>query len=239
MIADLCAAFALLTTIPIHYPEGRKPGYAFAYFPLVGLLIGGVLWLVAVLPWPTPEVRAFAVVALWVIITGGLHLDGFGDACDGLFATTTPERRLEIMKDPRTGSWGVIGLVLLLLGKWVLLITVEPLWLIVPPVVARWAMVLAAYHFPYARTSGIGGYFREGLGQAQWFVAGLSAILLLILAGWLIKPTLVALTFVSIITVFGVGRWAATRLGGGLTGDIYGAIGELTELLCLLVLLFI
>jgi adenosylcobinamide-GDP ribazoletransferase len=238
-MADLRAALALLTTLPTRYPDGRKPGYAFAYFPLVGLLIGGALWVSAALPWPTPAVRAFVVLVVWVAITGGLHLDGFADACDGLFATTTPERRLEIMKDPRCGSWAVIGLVLLLLGKWLLITAVEPRWLLGPPVVARWAMVLAAYHFPYARTTGIGGYFREGLGRRQWLAAGLSTILLLILAGWWIKPSMLALALVPLIAVFGFGRWAAARLGGGLTGDVYGAIGELSEWIGLFLLILL
>jgi adenosylcobinamide-GDP ribazoletransferase len=195
--------------------------------------------LIAALPWPTPEARAFVVLLLWVVITGGLHLDGFGDACDGLLATTSPEQRLEIMKDPRTGSWAVVGLVLLLLGKWVLITPVEPRWLLAPPVVARWAMVLAAYHFPYARTTGIGGYFRDGLGRAQWLAAGLTTALLLILAAGLIEPGLLVLGLIPVLTVALFGRWAAARLGGALTGDVYGAIGELSELLALFWLLFI
>jgi adenosylcobinamide-GDP ribazoletransferase len=234
MIADLRAAFAFLTVVPVGYSAGRQPGYAFAYFPLVGLLIGLALCLCAMLPWPGAGVRAFVVLVLWVILTGGLHLDGFGDACDGLLATTTSDRRLEIMKDPRTGSWAVVSLVLLLLGKWLLIAETPPLWLLGPPIVARWSMVLAAYHFPYARTTGLGGYFRAGLGRAQWLAAGLLTFALLLGAAWLIQLRLLSLLLIAPLTVVLVGRWAAARLGGGLTGDVYGALCELTELCSLL-----
>jgi adenosylcobinamide-GDP ribazoletransferase len=233
MVADLRAAVGFLTTLPVRYPEGRKAGYAFAYFPLVGLLIGGLLCLLALLPWPAPGLRAFAVLVLWVMITGGLHLDGFGDACDGLLATTTPARRLEIMKDPHAGSWAVIGLVLLLLGKWLLIAQVQPLWLMLPPVMGRWAMTLAAYHFSYARTTGLGAFFREGFGRSQWIAAGLTTLVVLLIAAGALHVRLLALALLPPLTVALVGRWAAARLGGGLTGDVYGALCELTELFSL------
>lgn len=233
MLADVRAAFAFLTILPLRYPEGRAPGAAFAYFPLVGLLIGGALWLVALLPWPTTAVAAFAVLLLWVILTGGLHLDGFGDACDGLLATVSPERRLEIMKDPRTGSWAVVGAVLLLLGKWVFLQSVHPASLMAPPVVARWAMGLAVYCFPYARPAGLGAYFRQGLGRRELMIAMLITGVVVVALAWLVHMRILALLFVPLLTTFVFGRWAAHRLGGGLTGDIYGAVCELTELVCL------
>jgi adenosylcobinamide-GDP ribazoletransferase len=175
---------------------------------------------------------AFLALAVWAALTGGLHLDGFGDSCDGLLATTTPERRLEIMKDPRVGAYAVVGLTLLLLGKWVALREVAPLLLLLPPVMGRWALTLAAYGFPYARSSGTGAYFRDGLGGAQVVTATALAAALALAYGWPVM--LVAL--VAPITVLIAGRWAASRLGGGLTGDVYGALCELTEFICLVVL---
>jgi adenosylcobinamide-GDP ribazoletransferase len=105
--------------------------------------------------------------------------------------------------------------------------------LILPPVMGRWAMVLAASVFPYARgTSGVGGYYRQGLGRAQVMIAGLVAVGTGLAYGW---P--VALVIVVPLTVTGiVGLWASSRLGGGLTGDVYGAICEVTELAALLAL---
>ncbi len=239
MIADLRRAFAFLTVLPVGDPEGGQPGRAFAYFPLVGLVIGAVAGLVGSFRFLPPDVIAFLALLAWVVMTGGLHLDGFGDACDGLLAAVEPARRLEIMKDPRAGSWAVVGLTLLLLGKWIALRGVVPLLLILPPVVGRWAMALAAYAFPYARASGIGGYFRQGLGRVQITAATVAALAIVgavsavgRVAAWVAVSVAAAGPLVVII----VGRWAARRLGGGLTGDVYGALCELTELVCLIVL---
>lgn len=233
MWADLRAAFSFLTILPLGYAEDRKPGWSFAWYPLVGLVIGLVLVMTAHLSPFADGTTAFLVLLVWVVITGGLHLDGFGDSCDGLLATVEPARRLEIMKDPRAGSWAVIGLILLLLGKWTTIPTLSPLLLVLPPVVGRWGMVIAVYSFPYARASGLGGYFRDGLGRAQVIVA--TAITLLAATAFVreVVPLLMAF-IIGGVTVFAVGRWAAKRLGGGITGDVYGALCELTELACLL-----
>jgi adenosylcobinamide-GDP ribazoletransferase len=235
MLSDLRGAFAFLTVLPVGNVIGQ-PGRTFAYYPLVGLVIGALLSLVASTRVLSPDLTAFAVLVFWIILTGGLHLDGFGDSCDGLLSAMTPERRLEIMKDPRAGSWAVVGLVLLLLGKWLALRQVAPLLMILPPVLGRWAMVFAAQHFPYARSTGLGAYFRDGLGQRQLVIATVLALLfaLPLIAVFGLHPLLAL--FMTPLLVIVVGQWAASRLGGGLTGDVYGALCELTELLCLLML---
>jgi adenosylcobinamide-GDP ribazoletransferase len=232
MLADLLAAFAFLTILPIRTVSAHPPGRIFAYFPLVGLVIGAAVSAAASIPFLSHDVASFLALALWAALTGGLHLDGFGDSCDGLLATTTPERRLEIMKDPRAGAYAVIGLALLLLGKWVALREVAPLLLILPPVMGRWAMAMAAYFYPYARDSGAGAHFRDGLGRAQIIAASAFAGIIAVLFGW---PVLL-IVLAAPITVLVAGRWAASRLGGGLTGDVYGAMCELTEVLCLVAL---
>lgn len=236
---DLRVAFAFLTVLPVGYPRGEngraRPGRSFAYFPLVGLVIGVLVSLIAGTSLFSRDFTAFFTLLTWVVLTGGLHLDGFGDSCDGLLATTTPERRLEIMKDPHAGTWAVTGLILLLLGKWAALREID-VPLILPPVIGRWVMVVAAYGFSYARTSGLGGYFREGLGRGQVITAtGITLVttaLVSIPYGWRMSLTLV----VGLLVAFGMGRWAVGRLNGGLTGDVYGALCELTEWGCLLLL---
>lgn len=233
MWADIRSAFSFLTIIPLSFGDGRRPGWSFAWFTLVGAAVGGVLALFAEFAPLTTSVSAFVVLLAWVVLTGGLHLDGFGDSCDGLIATVAPERRLEIMKDPRTGSWAVLGLILLLLGKWTTIPTIAPALLILPPVMGRWTMVMAAYTFPYARQTGTGGYFRDGLGRTQVITATVIALAVMALAARAVAPLLVALA-AGLLTLSIVGRWAASRLNGGITGDVYGALCELTELICLL-----
>lgn len=232
MLADLRTAFAFLTILPIGSPPGRKPGYSFAWFPLVGFVIGLCLAGIALIT--PPQLRAYLIVAAWVILTGGLHLDGFGDSCDGVLAAVMPERRLEIMKDPRAGTWAVVGLILLLAGKLSFTTQVHPLLLIAAPVTGRWVMVTSAYCFPYARTQGLGGYFRDGLGMLQWSIASIMAAAILAALAFSKPIALIPLLLAPLLT-WCIGSWAAQRLGGGLTGDTYGALCELTELICLAV----
>ncbi|MGQ9815476.1 MAG: adenosylcobinamide-GDP ribazoletransferase [Candidatus Roseilinea sp.] len=231
-LTDAASAFAFLTVLPSRWFTSEKPGRIFAWFPLVGLTIGVLLAGVASISFLPPDVTRFITLAVWVMLTGGLHLDGFADACDGLLATTTPERRLEIMKDPRAGSWAVIGVVMLLLGKWAALGSVAPAWLIAAPVAGRWAMALAVYAFPNARPGGMGAYMRIGLGRPQIALATLTAAIVAVALGWQAALALGAALGSSLL----IGAWAAGRLGGGLTGDVYGALCELAELMCLLAL---
>ena len=227
---DIRSAFSFLTILPLGFPEGRKTGWSMAWYPLVGLFIGGALMGVAEVSPFASGLSSLLVLFTWVFITGGLHLDGFGDSCDALLATVSAQRRLEIMKDPRTGSWAVIGLVLLLLVKWQAIQHVPLDLLILPPVLGRWAMVLAVYSFPYARKEGIGSFFRDGLTIQQVMIASSIAFVVAMHFDFsLLMISVFCLTWL-------IGKWSASRLGGGITGDVYGAICELTELLCLLVI---
>lgn len=230
MLRDIRGAFSFLTILPVGTSSVGKAGAAFAWFPLVGLCIGALLVAVAHVSPFNRDLTAFLILLAWVMISGGLHLDGFGDSCDGLLATVAPEKRLRIMRDPRMGAWGAIGLVLLLLGKWLALRSVSPEWLPLAPVLGRWAMVWAAYHFPAVRDEGLAASFRDGLSTRGLLIASAWVVILLtrveIAALWLL--------IYGFTTVFG--GWAARRLGGGLNGDVYGAICELSEFICLLYL---
>jgi adenosylcobinamide-GDP ribazoletransferase len=229
---DLRNAISFLTIVPLGFSQGRATGKTFAYYPLVGLMIGILVAFTRVFAPFSSDIQAFLALVVWIVLTGGLHLDGFADSCDGLLATTTPDRRLEIMKDPRTGAWAVIGLMVLLLGKWLFLREVAPALLIIAPVMGRWAMVWLVYAFAYARPSGLGTFFREGLGRTQVWVASMSmAIVLGILA--IFAPKIVVCLPIIALFCVAFGRWASTRLGGGITGDVYGAGCECVEIVCL------
>jgi adenosylcobinamide-GDP ribazoletransferase len=235
---DFLRALGLLTIIPAwREDDGRALGRSFACYPLVGGLIGLLLALGSLLPLP-PALWAFLLLLAWVGITGGLHLDGLGDACDGLLATVAPARRLEIMKDPRTGTWAVLGIVLLLLGKFATLSTLygngaAAATLIAAPVAGRWAMVFAAQRFAPVRPGGMGALFREGLGQREVAIATLTTVLVVAGAAWS-APQILLMLIAAPLIVLVAGGWAARRLGGGLTGDVYGALCEVMELVCLL-----
>src|SRR5688572_17571725 len=113
----LFAAFGLLTAIrvPVTSDDGLVARSAI-WFPMVGLIIGLLLaggWFL--LSSAPPLVGAGLIVLSWAAVTGGLHLDGLADSCDALFVPATPERRLEVLRDPRTGAFGSAGLCLFLI----------------------------------------------------------------------------------------------------------------------------
>src|SRR5687767_7053569 len=111
-----------MTILPIRLPEdwsAGDSGRAAVWYPLVGVVIGAITWLIwkgAIIIFP-PLAAGILTLVVWVVLTGGLHLDGLADCCDGLLASTTVERRLEIMKDPHMGAFGVTGLILVLMLK--------------------------------------------------------------------------------------------------------------------------
>src|SRR6266699_4901176 len=211
------------------------------YFPLVGLLLACLLWILVLLLTPlVPQLvlAALLVVAL-VILTGGLHLDGLMDSCDGLFGGSTRERKLEIMRDSRVGSFGVLGGACILLLKFALFASVSvhvlPLALLVVLPSARWTMVLALRVFPSARSTGLGAAFQQAVTTERFLLTGIVSLAIALVAGQLIG--LIVWVTVSVTTLV-LGLWI-TRSIGGLTGDSYGAIAEVEEVVALLVLVLV
>jgi len=211
------------------------------YFPLVGLLLALLLWLLVLVLAPlVPQLvlAALLVVAL-VILTGGLHLDGLMDSCDGLFGGSTRERKLEIMRDSRVGSFGVLGATCLLLLKFALFASVSahalPLALLIALPSARWAMVLVLRVFPGVRTTGLGAAFHQAVTTERLLATGIIALAIVLTTGQFIGLVVwMAVTFTALI----LGFWI-TRSIGGLTGDSYGAIEEVAEVVALLVLVLV
>jgi adenosylcobinamide-GDP ribazoletransferase len=212
----------------------QEMGRAVGYFPLVGALLGTLLAgldraLASIFP---AGVSTVLVLAAWVVATGALHLDGFLDACDGLFGGYTPEARLEIMRDERVGAFGLAGGVLLLLLKTTALAATpsRATSLLLAPTLARWGMALAVVAFPYARPKGLGRAMKD---HASWGQVALATAIGLavawLAAGWL---GLVALALAG-ATAWAVARFVLARLPG-LTGDVYGAISETVEVVILL-----
>jgi adenosylcobinamide-GDP ribazoletransferase len=236
MIAIL-AAFQFLTITPPIVKRAFTPrelGRSVAFYPLVGLALGGVLYGLSIalrLVFP-PPLTAALVLAAWVVLTRSLHLDGFMDACDGLFGGFTPERRLEIMRDSRVGAFGVAGGVLILLAEYG---AIQPLLgnlgaLILAPVAARWAMTLAIVAFPYAREQGLGRAMKDHARAPEALIAtAIALIAAWFAAGWL---GLIALAVAAILAALLI--WLALRRIPGLTGDLYGALGMSIELVIML-----
>jgi len=228
-------ALRFLTIIPIsrrRVLQGSELASSMAYFPLVGAVLGSILALWDILLshfWSNSLVAAFMVVAL-VVLTGGLHLDGLADTVDGLLGGGSREEKLRIMEGSTIGTFGALALLCTILLKFALLMELpaplrrEALFLL--PVLGRWAMVYALFLSPAAKGRGMGSFFKAH-GQGRGFViATIVAVTLSLLFGpW----GLVLLLAVWLATAL-LSRAIARQLGG-LTGDNYGAICEIDEVL--------
>jgi adenosylcobinamide-GDP ribazoletransferase len=225
-------AVGLLTIAPVPTTAAgsRSLRHAIAFFPIVGLLLGAATaaldsLLRLVFPIPVATVVDLAFLA---IASGGLHLDGLADATDGLFAVGDRERRLAAMRDSRTGAFGAVSVALVLLLEFAALSGVAPgdraPALILAATLSRWAMSLAVWAFAAARALGLGAAFAREVTVVDIVIA--SATMGVIVGA--VAPVLVGGTGVLVAggLALGVGSFAVARVGG-LTGDVYGAIGEL------------
>jgi adenosylcobinamide-GDP ribazoletransferase len=233
----LALAFQFLTIVRVRVADPVTDNELRAstrFYPLVGAALGGALaaaaWALAhALPWPVTV--ALVVVGL-VALTGGLHLDGLADVCDGFYAGRSREDVLRIMKDPHIGTMGVVGLVCVLGLKYIALLNVPSdrvLWAIVAaPIVGRCAMVVACGLGRYAREEGTGKVFIGQLSGGHALVAvAFAAAACAVLQRW--EPAVLAFALSAIWLVLFIR--ACNRRIGGLTGDTLGTLCETTELI--------
>ena len=233
----MTAALQFLTRLPVPFARPRED-LGLAWFPAVGLLLGAILaaadlGLRSLPTRPPPLLESSLLVVLLLFLTGGLHADGLMDNCDAVFAHATPERRLEIMRDPRVGSFGVIGFAAVLLLKVAavdaLPAAVRSQSLLLAPVLGRWAIVLLAAAFPYGRARGLGAPVKAA---ATLRLAALASILPIV-ACVAVGPGGAWLLVVAGASAWLLG-WSLARVLPGLTGDCYGAGCEVVEAVVLL-----
>ena len=218
----------------------RNISHSRAFYPAIGLMIGLVLVGVeegSSRVFSEPLTAAF-LVAVMIVVTRGLHLDGLMDVFDGVFGGFTPERRLEIMRDSRVGAFGVIGAIAVLLLKYGALVSLLMLpqpgkeWaLFLFPTLSRWTMVVLLGAFPYVRTQGLGSPFHGTGIKIATTIAGISALAASVFLGGFGG---MALFFAVTIVAWLIG-WAIAKSLGGLTGDAYGATNEIIEAIVIIV----
>ncbi len=229
----LLAAVQLLTTFPVSGSFGaRDMRRAVAWYPLVGLMLGAVLaaagGLGGAVNIPEP-VLAVLVVALWALLTGGLHLDGLADTGDGLCSARPRERALEIMRDSRIGAMGVLALIFVLGLKTAVLFSLPatewPAILLLAPALARCGLLWMLQTCSYARAEGMASTSAAGISLPivlSWTaVLGVAALAMCGAAG---VPLLAA----SAVVLLVMALWQGRRIGG-YTGDTLGATCELAE----------
>ncbi|MEX2481607.1 MAG: adenosylcobinamide-GDP ribazoletransferase [Gammaproteobacteria bacterium] len=239
MFRPLLIALQFLTVLPIRIgraPDAKATGWSLVYYPLVGLLIGALLAAAAWVLGDVPSLLAASVLlAIWVAVTGALHLDGLADSVDAwVGGQGDRDQTLAIMKDPRSGPMAVITLVLVLLIKFTALVQIlsDGAWelIVLVPVLGRTALVLLFLTTPYVRSQGLGSLLASHLPRRACALA-------------------VIFTLLAVLTFFGLETWwllavvagvlfALRRLMlrriEGTTGDTAGALVEITEIVALL-----
>jgi adenosylcobinamide-GDP ribazoletransferase len=234
---DFLRALGFLTILPSPRLESTPEdlGRSSGWFPFAGALLGSLLAAAhagLALLLPATAAAAFSAV-LWAFLTRGLHLDGLADTFDGIGGGYGRESRLAIMKDSRLGAFGGIAVASALVLKTSLLAgagRTEGLQaLFLAPVLGRWAILFAMRLFPSARPGGMGDLFRKGCTNRCLLLGTVVTVLFATAAGGMTGLLLLAL--VPLFTLL-FSRWLASLLGG-LTGDSYGAVCELSEILSL------
>jgi len=194
---------------------------------IIGLILVGLNWLFGLIL-PSAVVSALLIVSL-VVITGVLHLDGFADTCDGIAGHKATEDRWRVMHDSRVGGFSIVGIVLLLLVKYVSLnsipLTLMMTTLVLMPIISRWATVYAIFAYPYAKPSGLGKAFKQGTSWPRFTMATLITLAVAIGLAQLIGLAIMLLIWVMTVVM---AAYLKSKFSG-LTGDTYGAINEVAE----------
>lgn len=243
-------AFQFLTIIPIKKMgpiSEEDAGGASAFFPLVGMLQGilTVSFAALFVKFLPHDVASACVVLVMITINGGLHLDGLADTFDALASRKNRERKLAIMKDSAIGAFGVMAIVLAILLKYLLLDALLNLSLVtyysslfLAPAISRWTMVAAIFHGKSAKQDGLGKTFIEHTGKREFLIAALLTVLPLLLLLPLVPYPLLLASFLLTLLVLYIfchaAVWISNKNFGGMTGDTFGAVSEISEILFLL-----
>lgn len=242
---SIAVALQFMSRIPVPTdlnPNERDMATSAQWFPVVGLILGAILWLLHGLTlWigiPAPIAVALILVAM-TLLTGSFHEDGLADSCDGIYGGMDIPARLRIMRDSRLGTYGTVSLVTLYILRWTALTTI-PDDLIGPALMvslclSRWTTLPLISSMPYARSTIEGGIAKpliEGISKQHVLVATAIATLgAVLLTPGHVVPLLVA---ASICTY--LGRVFCLRKLNGVTGDLLGAVNVVTEVACLILI---
>lgn len=227
---SLLLAIQFLTIIPVRTKDTAS--YALIYFPVVGMLLGAILAglnLVFIYLSFNPFLTNTILVIVLAILTGALHLDGLSDTFDAFFSGKDRQGMLEIMRDPRIGTMGVLALISVILLKIAMLFSfsgsAKNTALISMCVLSRWSLIPAIYLFPYARNEGKAKEFFNNLGLKEIILStALALSFICLILGW--RGFL--LFVVALFLAYFFNSYANKKIGG-ITGDILGATLELNE----------
>ena len=238
-MSALLTAFSVLTILPLNRGASgseRDIVPSVLFFPLVGLVIGGLLMVMtrALQPILSPGPLAAVILLTAIVITGGLHLDGLADLCDGLAAGGSRDRMLSVMKDSHIGAFGVMGLVIVLILKYSLFFEVMTKGrlnsFLIMGLLSRWAMVLGMTFGRYARENGTAKPF---IGRVGWRRCVTATATVIGFSWWILTGPGLLIVLLVLLSVLLFNQFLKRRIGG-LTGDALGALNEVTEVVVLL-----
>lgn len=232
----------LLTRIPINKSlpcdnDDFKRGSSF--FAIVGLIIGIIQFIVysVFIRVFDLEITVIIIIIIDILITGGFHIDGFGDTCDGFFATKGKDKIIDIMKDSRIGTFACIGIIINILIKFIgyriILSNTTSYIIILLPMISRVSISLISYIGKAAKETGSGNLFINTVGIKQVII---NYILFSVTAFFMLDiKKIIILIIVSIITTLLFNKYCNSKIKG-ITGDSLGATNELVILILLIIL---
>lgn len=234
MFRSFLIATQFLTRLPVPrriIATEENIGRASGMFPLIGAVVGagGALLYAGLNRFLPPSTCVVFVLVYLAVITGAFHEDGLADSLDGFGGGYTKEDKLRIMRDSRIGTFGALGLILLVLAKYNLMsaMTWPTFWrsLIVAQMASRWTAIPLCLWLPYARERGQGGLVAQRIGRGQATIATLTLVSALVLLPW--RHAVIAAA-VTVAVVIVTGLYYKRRLNG-ITGDCLGATNQFAE----------
>ena len=233
ILKSIVAALQFMTVLPLPIKTDQNHlARSIAWFPLAGMVVGGLCGAGLIgfnRVFGQPIANAL-VIALYLILTRGLHMDGFMDTIDGFFSRKDREKILEILKESTVGSFAVLGAGVWFLIAFTTLPYIQWLDLVVIHGLARFAITLQPLIFSYPRQSGTGKFFVENSKTSVFIIE----FFLITAALWVVNPAYLVCLGLSLVVSLGVGAWSK-RMIGGITGDTTGFTIEIIHLVLLLI----
>lgn len=234
--------FLVLLSFFTRIPLGKRIEYneeefkkGLCIYSLVGLVIGLILTLGYFLGnfLEIIYIKGLIITAIYIIITGGIHLDGTSDTVDGLFSGRTGDKIFEIMSDSRIGAFGVISLVLILMSQVILFSHISLAALILVPIVGKASVVVACSNAKYAKKSaGMGTLFIESIKAKELcFNLIITFVACSLMQGCAVNVISAFLTFICVLFI---GKWIKNKISG-MTGDTCGFVAEVSQIIFMLI----
>lgn len=242
----MASGFLILISFFTRIPIGKKIEYneenfkkSLSIFTLIGVAVGLLLSFVYLLvsDKSTDFIRGLILTISYISITGGIHLDGAADTSDGLFSGRTGNKIFEIMSDPTIGTFGVLTLVIIVISQFVLFSFSDGFTCFMMPVVGRASLIVATWNKKYAKhTKGMGTAFIESINTRVLIIN----LVILVVISIVMPNRIIILTssFATLMASYFISSWIEERIGG-MTGDTCGFITEISQIIFMIIVLFL